>query len=238
MGSAGHSVGGAGPPEPPGPEGGWRRVSEVPGPTALTRMRHLLLEASTGGGEALEDAARAFHAWRFLAVLCASAWTDGARRESQAARRLLRRRLRLLGSRPMTLAAASLQPAGSPVHLVGTARGMPPGRPGSHIWRNSEEEAGGRRVLIEEGHDFSLVDDTGQSLCVIAVGGHLINAEEMGEGDRVSVVGYIDRIAEPRAQRGSPHARGELSLAVRSGDLIPLFVRVLADGNSPPRTVR
>jgi hypothetical protein len=83
------------------------------------------------------------------------------------------------------------------------------------------------RRLVEEGHDFFVTDDAGQTACVIAARGHLINADRLHDGDRVSVFGFVDRVADPRGKARSPHARGELSLAVRSGDALPLLVRRL-----------
>jgi hypothetical protein len=86
---------------------------------------------------------------------------------------------------------------------------------------------GNVRRLLEEGHDFFVTDDAGQTACVIAARGHLINADRLADGDRVSVFGYVDRVADARGEARSPHARGELSLAVRSGDVLPLLVRRL-----------
>ena len=68
--------------------------------------------------------AAGFEQWRFLATLCQSAWTAGVRRGSPAARRLLRRRLSLLGTQPQSWTTAAALPSGSFVHLRGTARRM------------------------------------------------------------------------------------------------------------------
>jgi hypothetical protein len=190
-------------------------------------MRALLLEVGAGGATSVAESIASLHEWRFLVWLCAGGLTEGARRDSRAARRLLQRRLRLLGSRPVGVAEAVGVPVGSPVHLAGTARILPPGRPGAHIWRSLETNAGGLRALEEEAHDFFLTDDTGQSVCVIAAGGQLINADQVLDGDRVSVVGYADRVPEPRAPAGAGYARGDLAPILRSGDMMPLVVRVL-----------
>ena len=207
--------------------GHWRRLVRQPPPTTLRRMRALLLDVGAGGAASVVEGIASLHEWRFLATFCDGAWSDGARRDSRAARTLLRRRLRLLGMRPTDVPTASALPVGSPVHLAGTAVAMTRGRPGAHIWRNVQVDDGGVRAWLEEGHDFFLADHTGQSLCVIAAGGQLINADEVGDGDYVSVVGYVDHVTDPRARAGSGHARGELSVVVRSGDLMPLVLRRL-----------
>jgi hypothetical protein len=64
----------------------------------------------------------------------------------------------------------------------------------------------------------------GETACVIAARGHLINADRLRDGDRVSVFGFVDHVADAR----SPHARGALALGLRSGDELPLLVRRVA----------
>src|SRR5262245_34116525 len=99
-------------------EGGFRRVSRLPEPTALARMRALLLDVAAGGGAAggaLAEGLAGFEEWRFLAALCEDEWGAVARRDSRAARRVLARRLRMLGTRPITLTAAATLPVGSTV---------------------------------------------------------------------------------------------------------------------------
>jgi hypothetical protein len=209
-------------------DGGFRRVSRVPEPSALARMRALVRDVALGGPAPLETGLLGFQQWRFLSTLCESAWADGARRDSRAARRVLRRRLQALGAQPLDFDAAAALPAGAPVHLRGTALRMLPGRLESHIWGCRELNKINLRLLVEEGHDFLLADAAGQTVCVIAAGGRLINADHVAEGDAVSVFGYVDRVAVAHPQAGqarSPHARGQLSLAVRSGDALPLLVR-------------
>src|SRR5262249_40310104 len=110
-------------------------------------------------------------------------------------------------------------------HLRGSARRMVPSRVESHIWVVSAMSADNVRLIVEEGHDFFLTDTSGRSICVIAARGHLINAERLMDGDRVSVFGVLYRIADPRVEARSPHARGGLALAVRAADEVPLLVR-------------
>jgi hypothetical protein len=165
--------------------------------------------------------------WELLAPLWAGAFAEGARRGGPAARRVLRRRLRALGTHPISISVAEGLPVGSLVCLTGIATALPPGRRGL-LWANRTREADNVRLLVEEGNDFLLADEAGQTACVIAAGGHLINAAEVAAGQRVSVVGFVDRVADARAPARSANARGELSLAVRSGDHLPLLVRQLS----------
>jgi hypothetical protein len=207
------------------PEGGFRRVSPPPEPLALARMRSLLLEATLGGSDPLHAALEGFGSWRFLAPLSGSAWTAGARRDSVATRRVLRRRLLTLAAPPMSAAEAAGLPSGSPVHLLGTAKTMLPGRMSSHIWSRSTLDTDNVRFEVEEGHDFLLSPNTGELTCVMVARGHLTNAETLADGDVVSVFGTVDRVIRPATWPTPSGARRELVLAVRSGDDLPLMIR-------------
>jgi len=205
--------------------GGFRRVARLPAPRALADMRALLLEAAAGDGLA-ERGLAGFQEWRFIAALAAGAWGAGVRRSSVAGRRILRRRLRALGTAAMEVSAAASLIEGSSVHLRGGVRRMLPSRAESHIWVVGTTRADNVRLLVEEGHDFFIIPDGGgQVVCVIAARGHLINADRLAEGDRVSVFGTVARVADPRAESRSPRARGALALAVRASDDLPLLVR-------------
>jgi hypothetical protein len=209
--------------------GGFRRASRVPAPRALAHMRALLLEAAAGDSALARQGLTAFQEWRFLASLLGSAWADGARRASSAGIRMLRRRLRALGTRPIDVAAAVASPPapGTWVHLRGTARRMGQGRATSDIWVIRTVNTDNVRLILEEGDDFFLQDQgASEAVCVISAGGYLINGDCLVGGERVSVFGCIDRIADPRAETRSPHGRGALSLAIRSGDELPLLIRL------------
>jgi hypothetical protein len=217
--------------------GGFRRISRFPEPLALSRLRAQLLGAALGGDGLLEDGLAGFQSWKFLTTLAESAWTDGVRRDSPAARRLLRRRLRMLGTRAASFPQAAALTAGSAVHVRGVARRMPAAqsaRPDAPIWQVSTMTTALAQLLVEEGQDFFLADDAGATACVIAARGYLINADALIEGETVSVFGFVDRIADARADSRSAHARGELSLAVRSGDTLPLLVRRVGGPQQPP----
>jgi hypothetical protein len=216
-------------------EGGFRRVSEGPAPLALARLRELLLEVATGGSDQLRAALEGFQSWRWLATLCGSEWTVGARRGSTAARRVLQRRLRALGVAPISVGQAARLPVGTAVHLRGTIRRLrSDGAEGglkSHIWFHSAMDTDNVRLAVEEGRDFFLVDEEdGQTACVIVARGHLVNADSLAAGERVSVFGFTDEAARGRA---APLDRRGLSLAVRAGDDLPLLLRKLGPEDAP-----
>ena len=211
--------------ETPYAQGGFRRVSPLPEPLALARMRKMFREVAIGGAPLIANGLAGFAQWKFLAALAGSDWSAGARRDSGAARRLLQRRLRALGTRPMGFADADRLAVGSPVHLSGVARARSAGNRESHIWVLGTIDAHNVRLMVEEGHDFFLTDPEGRSVCVITARGHIINARRLRDGDRVSVFGYIDRVVDARAQARTANARVATALAVRSGDAMPLLVR-------------
>jgi hypothetical protein len=222
-------------------EGGFRRVSRAPEPLALARLREMLLDVALHGSASMREALEGFDSWRSLGVLCGTEWTAGARRGSLAGRRVLQRRLRALGVRPTSLSTASALPIGSPVHLRGIIRPLSPSRLKAHmsyIWSHSAISTHNVRLTVEQGHDFFLNadrldeardepnDEAGEkSACVVAARGHLVNAETLAPGDRVSVFGFTDRIADPRRSVVGSSVRGALVLALRAGDDSPLLIR-------------
>jgi hypothetical protein len=224
-------------------EGGFRRVSKAPEPLALTRLRELLLDVAAGSGDGLREALEGFRSWSSLASLCGTEWIAGARRSSMAARRVLQRRLRVLGARPVTVAQAAELPIGSAVHVRGLIRAAASpagseGGPKSHIWFHSTTYTDNVRVVVEQGHDFFLTCEVGGDRAatrVVVARGHLVNAEELEEGHRVSVFGFTDRMAGRGAARRDPMDRGATGLCVRSGDDLPLIVRWLG---GPPTQER
>lgn len=217
-------------------EDGFRRVSEGPEPLALARLRELLLDVATGGGDQLRAALEGFRSWRSLATLCGSEWTAGTRRGSAAARRVLQRRLRALGVPPIPIGRAARLPVGTAVHVRGTIRRLrPDGAEGglqSHIWSHSAMNTDNVRLAVEEGHDFFLVDERGgETARVMVARGHLVNDDVLLAGDRVSVFGFTDETPAP-PDRADPLDRGARSLAVRAGDDLPLLLRRLGPENA------
>jgi hypothetical protein len=210
---------------------GFRRVSAPPEPLALARMRALLLDAASDGTPLLREGLAGFQSWRCLETICGSDWAAGTLRGSVAVRRVLRRRLRLLGTRPLSVAGAAALPVGAAVHLRGTIRSIPSSRLNSHIshiWFQRAMTAHNVRLQVEQGHHFFLTDAEGQTARVIASRGYLVNATEMAGGDTVSVFGFTDRIADPAAESAGTAGRERSALAVRAGDDLPLLVRLVA----------
>jgi hypothetical protein len=88
------------------------------------------------------------------------------------------------------------------------------------------------RFLIEQGHHFFLTDTEGQTARVIATRGYLVNALELAPGDRVSVFGFTDRVADPSGNSSGVSGRERSVLAMRAGDDVPLILRRLGRARS------
>jgi hypothetical protein len=195
-----------------------------PGVAALDRARAVLIDiALRDRGGPLAAGLAQLESWESLAALAETPWLSPARRPSAVAMRTTRHRLRLLGSSPANLEAPG--PGGSePVHLRGICRPLP-GADGSRpLWRRAiaEDETG--RWVVEEGSDFTLsVAGAGTALVQMA-GGRLINAARLDSGDEVSVFGLLDEVPDLAGLARSPHGRGGLTLALRSGSELPLLV--------------
>ena len=90
------------------------------------------------------------------------------------------------------------------------------------VWKNSTSR--GPDVvwlLIDEGQDFLLEAPDG-GLKVMGQGGQLVRGDQLGDGDRVSVLGFIDRIVD--AGRSADRRAPSLLAVVRSGDQLPLLL--------------
>jgi len=75
--------------------------------------------------------------------------------------------------------------------------------------------------LIDEGEDF-LFDAPSGRLRVVGEGGQLVRGEHLVEGDRVVVLGFVDRVVDP----GHADRTRATSLlpVIRSGDQLPLLL--------------
>ena len=207
-------------------------MSKVPAPGALSRARAWLLEAAP-------EALGSFDSWTSLACICDSGWLAPLRRAahpSSAMARVARRRLRVLGSRPLAHPAFTALRAGDgPVHLRGRCATLP-GHGASLIWRTEErDDATDGRLLIEEGHDFLLSIDGGD-IYVLSKGGHLASAAALHAGDEVSVFGFADEIPDRWGLAPALHGRGGMLPAVRSGSELPLLLtQVRGESSSSAR---
>jgi len=168
-----------------------------------------------------------FESWESLAALAETPWLSPSRRPSAAALRRARHHLRLLGSAPTTFEAAAAQGSTDPVHLRGICRPLPGAGGAFPLWRREIVEDDGGRSVVETGSDFALAVGGGGTVLVLAAGGRLVNATQLVEGDQVSVFGFADEAPDHAGLARSPHGRGGLTLALRSGSELPLLVSLI-----------
>jgi hypothetical protein len=81
------------------------------------------------------------------------------------------------------------------------------------------------RFTVEDGHDFFLTDKEGEALRVIVARGVLVNTDTLRAGDRISAFGFVDRVLDPAPRDADSLTRGATSIALRSGDDLPLLLR-------------
>jgi hypothetical protein len=200
------------------PREGFRSVSPFPAAGALSRARALLLELAPAG------LAIPFDDWESLATICDTGWLSVPR--GAAAARVARRRLRLLSSSPTSFAAfAALRGGDGPVHLRGTCAALPGHAAAAQLWRvEVRDDAAAGRTLIEEAGDFLLSGADGGTVYVVASGGHLVSTAPLRPGDTVSAFGFADQVPDRAGLASSPHGRGGLLPAIRSGSELPLVL--------------
>ncbi|HET6147998.1 MAG TPA: hypothetical protein VFH68_10750 [Polyangia bacterium] len=151
----------------------------------------------------------------------------GAFGRSAGARRILRATLRFLGTRPTPVEALATVARGTPARVVGTVQ-RARWKLTSHIWFKGESSDHNVRLLVEEGHDFFLLSASGQEVLVLASGGWLTGGSgtALDVGDRVEVLGFVDRVIDHGSRSSPRNPRGEpIALALRAGDELPLVVR-------------
>jgi hypothetical protein len=215
---------------------GRRRLPSI---AALDRARALLLDvAARDRSGSLAAGLSHFESWESLAALAETPWLSPSRRPSGVAMRIVRRRLRLLGSSPATFRAAAAQENGEPVHLRGICAPLPGADAQADLWRRqlTADETG--RWSVDAGRDFALSDAGGERVLVRVAGGRLVNAACLSPGDQVSVFGFADEAPDLAGLARSPHGRGGLTLALRSGAELPLLVSLIRrydHGDDGPR---
>ena len=217
------------------PPDGFRRCGPRPDLTQARALCARLVLAARGQSRAVQDGLAIFRSWDEASAVAAAVFPLAALRGALASRRTLRRSLRILGTRPVSIGGLADAPRGTPARVTGRilrARW----KLFSHIWSKSEMTDHNVRVLTEEGHDFFLSDPSGRVALVIAANGYLIGGagETMNAGDLVDVFGFVDRVIDPASPSGSGPTRGEpLALALRAGDELPIIVRKLSPSTSP-----
>jgi hypothetical protein len=197
-------------------------VSKLPAPGALSRTRASLLELAP-------DALGIFDSWASLASICDTGWLSALRRPSAATARIARRRLRVLTSLPLSFPAFGAMRSGhGPLHLRGTCAALPGHDATAPLWRvELRDDAEQGSLLIEEGRDFLLSVGDGAAagtVYVAAAGGHLVSSAPLRAGDEVSVFGFADEVPDRAGLAASPHGRGGLLPAIRSGSELPLLL--------------
>jgi hypothetical protein len=107
-----------------------------PSSAALDRARALLLDlVARDRAGPLAAGLEWFESWESLASLAETPWLSASRRPTGIATRVVRQRLRLLGSAPSTFAAAVAKGSADPVHLRGICASIPGGGRRAELWR-------------------------------------------------------------------------------------------------------
>ncbi|HXU05499.1 MAG TPA: hypothetical protein VN903_31285 [Polyangia bacterium] len=195
---------------------GFRVESRYPAPGALARARTRLFELAP-------EALTLFDNWTSLACLCDTGWL-ALGRPSSAMARIVRRRLRVLTSLPLSFATFAARPAGDgPVHLRGRCAALPGHGGEAPLWSTDARDGADGRVLIEIGRDFLLSIDGGD-VYVLSNGGHLASATPLCAGDDVSVFGFSDEVLDRWGLASGVHGRGGVLPAIRSGSELPLLL--------------
>jgi hypothetical protein len=172
-------------------------------------------------------------AWTDLATLCDTPWLPALGWGTAAAARLLRRRLLRLSSPPLTVEAAAARARGELVHVAGEVAPLGAARAGGALWQVTRAEDVAGAWLEEEAEDFLLTDHEGGRLCVLVEGGHLVGGERLQAGDAVSVFGLFDELPDRTGLFRTPHGRGGVAPALRSGSDWPLLVSIPGEPHRP-----
>jgi hypothetical protein len=176
--------------------------------------------------------------WQELVRLCSGPWFSDLVRAPASGRWILERRLTMLGLPIITAAEAQNVPVGTAVRLAGAVRSLR--SPGAHllshirpIWKNSTSSTADVRLLIDEGQDF-LLDAPSGRLRVVGEGGQLVRGEDLIDGDRVTLLGFVDRVVDPgHADRTRAPS---LQPVIRSGDQLPLLLWKVEEEDEPGTT--
>ena len=200
----------------------------LPTRDALERARLLLQEAVVRDpGGRLGRGLTRFGSWRSLAAVIDTDWLPLPRRSSVAMRRVVRQRLRALGNDPLPFDATTALPGGEPVQLQGTCAPLSGDGPEATLWRAEVVDEAGELWAVDEGSDFLLRAADGTRALIAAEAGRLVNADRLHAGDQVAVFGLGDQAPDRAGLAPSPHGRGGLGPAVRSGPRHPLLVSVI-----------
>jgi hypothetical protein len=169
-------------------------------------VRALLLEAVSGGAEAILPALGALASFRALAALWQAGWLGSGKISPRAASAEIRQRLRAIAATRRSLAEAATVPAGTPVLVEGT--------------------------LVAP---FTLDDGSGERAELAGV--RWIDGRAPAQGDRVTVLGFVERALDP--SRPPPGPRQLATRLVLRSAALPLLGQTAqrAPGKARRRTI-
>jgi hypothetical protein len=204
----------------------FRRTSPMLETAAAMRLRDQFTRLVRGRPDHVVRGLVSLRRWQELVRLCSGPWFSDLVRAPASGRWILERRLTMLGLAAITVAEVQNVPVGTAVRLDGAVRSLR--SPGEHslshirpIWKNSTSSTANVRLLIDEGQDF-LLDAPSGRLRVVGEGGQLVRGEDLVDGDRVRVLGFVDRAVDPgHADRSRAPS---LQPVIRSGDQLPLLL--------------
>jgi hypothetical protein len=203
----------------------FRRTSPMLETAAAMRLRDQFTRLVRGRPDHVVRGLVSLRRWQELVRLCSGPWFSDLVRSPDSGRWILERRLTMLGLPAITVAEAQEVPVGTPVRLDGAVRSLrSPGAPLSDIrpiWKNSTSNTSDVCLLIDDGQDF-LLDAPSGRLRVLGEGGQLVRGEDLVDGDRVTLLGFVDRMVDPgHADRARAPS---LQPVIRSGDQLPLLL--------------
>jgi hypothetical protein len=177
----------------------------MPAPRAL---RALLLEAVRGVDGAVLEGLGPLGSFRALAALWATGWLGERKPTARATSAAIRHRLREIGAARRSLAQAALLPAGAVVLIEGRVVALSP---------------------------LDLDDDGGEMVRVPPPPVRWIDSRAPRQGDRVTLLGFVDRALDPSLPPRGPR-QSPTRLLVRPA-LLPLVGQVTAAGKPRSRTI-
>jgi hypothetical protein len=162
-------------------------------------LRALLLEAVRGSDGAVLAGLGSLSSFRALSALWQTGWLGGGQRSGRATSAEMRQRLREIGAARRTLAQAALLPAGAVALIEGRVVALSP---------------------------LDLDDGSGEIARVPPAPIHWIDRQAARQGDRVTLLGFVDRALDPTLPAPGPRQPASRVL-VRSAQL-PLVAHVFS----------
>ena len=183
----------------------------MPASSSARALRALLLEAVRGSDEAVLAGLGALSSFVALSALWQAGWLGGGKRPGRATSAEIRRRLREIGAARRTAAEAALLPAGAVALLEGNVVALSP---------------------------LDLDDGSGELARVGPGPVHWIDRQAARQGDRVTLLGFVECVLDPTQPPSGPRHAGR-RLLVRSArlPLVAHVFRMLPAGKLRSRTI-